>query len=96
MITEEYKSLKELTDAQKAKCDKVVKLLLELKKSGVHPLVIDGGGGGGLQFIRCNKDDMFDIGEELLGCNAERKSEIDDYIYGPNGYWNVAIDTLAP
>lgn len=73
MITDDYKSLKELTDAQKAKCDKVVKLLLELKKS-----------------------DMFDIGDELLGCNAERKSEIDDYIYGPDGYWNVTIDTIVP
>lgn len=89
----EIKSLKPLTKAQEAKCDKIISLLLELKKSGVHPIVIDGGGGSGLEFIRCAASDKWDVGEKILNGN---QTEINDFIYTPNKTWNVPIDTLAP
>ena len=88
-----FKTLKPLTEKQENKCDKVISLLLELKKEGVHPIVIDGGGGSGLEFIRCSKSELVDIGDEFLD---GRNDEIRDYIYTPNGTWKVTIDYLVP
>ena len=48
-------NIKHLTKTQKRKADKIIKLLSELRKDSVFPLVIDGGGGDGLSFIRCKK-----------------------------------------
>ena len=89
----EIKSLKLLTKTQEEKCDKIVSLLLELKKSGVHPIVVDGGGGSGLEFVRCSIDDKWDVGEEILNGN---QIEVGEYIYTPNKTWDVPIDVLVP
>lgn len=88
-----FRTLKPLTEKQEDKCDKIISLLLELKKEGVHPIVIDGGGGSGLEFIRCSKSELVDIGDELLDT---RNDEIRDYIYTPNGTWKVTVDYLVP
>ena len=91
----EYETLKPLTEAQEKKCDKVIALLRELKKSGVHPIIIDGGGGAGINFIRCSKSDLVDIGEEILD-NAGYNSEFDEYIYTPSKSWEVKVDYIVP
>lgn len=91
----EYESLKPLTEAQEKKCDKVIALLIELKKSGVHPIIIDGGGGAGIDFIRCSKSDLVSIGEEILDSGGQR-SELDEYIYTPTKSWEVNVDYLVP
>ena len=91
----EYKTLKCLTDAQEKKCDKIISLLLELQKSGVHPIIIDGGGGAGIDFIRCSKSDLVDIGEEILNCGGYN-DKFDEYIYTPNKSWEVTVDYLVP
>lgn len=88
-----FKTLKPLTEKQENKCDKIISLLLELKKEGVHPIIIDGGGGSGLEFIRCSKSEMVDIGDELLDTRGD---EIRDYIYTPNRTWEVTVDYLVP
>jgi len=88
-----FKTLKPLTEKQEHKCDKIISLLLELKKEGVHPIVIDSGGGSGLEFIRCSKSELADIGDELLDTMND---EIRDYIYTPNGTWKVTVDYLVP
>lgn len=88
-----FKTLKPLTEKQESKCDKIITMLLELKKEGVHPIIIDGGGGSGLEFIRCSKSELVDIGDELLD---RRNDEIRDYIYTPNGTWKVTVDCLVP
>ena len=91
----EYETLKPLTEAQEKKCDKVIALLIELKKSGVHPIIIDGGGGAGIDFIRCSKSDLVSIGEEILDSGGQR-SELDEYIYTPTKSWEVNVDYLVP
>lgn len=91
----EYESLKPLTEAQEKKCDKVIALLRELKKSGVHPIVIDGGGGAGIDFIRCSKSDLVSIGEEILA-NGGHGSELDEYIYTPTKSWEIQVDYIVP
>lgn len=96
MSTEKYHSLKELTPAQEAKCDKIIELLSDLKRCGVHPLIIDGGGGSGLQFIRCNRDDCNSIFEEIINNPHFNNTEESEYIYTPPGSWNNIIETLVP
>lgn len=91
----EYETLKPLTEAQEKKCDKIITLLRELKKSGVHPIVIDGGGGAGINFIRCSKSDLVSIGEEILD-NGGFDSEFDEYIYTPTKSWEVTVDYIVP
>lgn len=90
----DYKTLKFLTEEQEKKCDKIITLLRELKKSGVHPIVIDGGGGAGLSFIRCSKSELVDIGDDLL--SSSHNDEIDEYIYNPTKSWEVCIDYIVP
>lgn len=92
-MPEKYKSLKELTPSQITKCEQITKLILELKKSGVHPIVIDGGGRNGMQFIRCSLEDKGNIGDEILNGDS---SKFDDYIYSPNKYYTYTIDYLVP
>lgn len=90
----EYETLKPLTEAQEKKCDKVIALLRELKKSGVHPIVIDGGGGAGINFIRCSRSDLVSIGDEIL--DSGYNSEFDEYIYTPTKSWEVKVDYIVP
>lgn len=90
----EYETLKPLTEAQEKKCDKVIALLRELKKSGVHPIVIDGGGGAGINFIRCSRSDLVSIGDEIL--DSGYNSEFDEYIYTPTKSWEVTVDYIVP
>lgn len=93
----EINSLKHLTKSQQKKAEKITELLLELKKSGVHPIVIDGGGGNGLQFVRCSTKDLFEVGDLILNNDClDGEIELDDYIYSPNGYYKYNIDYLAP
>ena len=89
----DYKTLKELTPSQKEKADKITSLMLELKKSGVHPLIIDGGGGSGIEFIRCSVDDKYSIGEEILN---NPSSEVTSFIYSPNNFYKYTVDVLVP
>lgn len=84
--------VKELTDEQKKKCDKIIKLLAELHKESVFPLVIDGGGGDGLSFIRAKKQDMWEIGEEILNDSFAYRDEI----YKPHDSYKYTIDCLVP
>lgn len=89
----DYKTLKELTPSQKEKAEKITQLILELQKSGVYPLIIDGGGGSGLEFIRCSKEERFLIGEELLN---HPNSEVSYFIYSPKNFYNYNVDVLVP
>lgn len=88
----ETKKVRELTDEQKKKCDKIIKLLAELRKESVFPLVIDGGGGDGLSFIRAKKQDMREIGEEIL----KSPYSYEDEIYKPKNSCLYTIDYLVP
>lgn len=89
----DYKTLKELTPLQKEKAEQITSLILELQKSGVHPLIIDGGGGSGIEFIRCSKEDRYSIGEELL---KNPNSEVSYFIYSPKNYYKYNVDVLVP
>lgn len=86
------KKVRELTNEQKKKCDKIIKLLAELHKESVFPLVIDGGGGDGLSFIRAKKQDLWEIGEEIL----KSPSLYNDEIYKPHESFKYTIDYLVP
>ena len=96
MKAEEIKSLEELTLKQMKKCDKVVKLLIELEKEGVHPFILDGGGGSGLQFIRCADSDMYDIGEIFTDNPREARVIEDEYVYAPVNFFHAKIPTWVP
>lgn len=85
-----------LSKEQKQKADKIIRLLLELKKGGVHPVVIDGGGGGGLSFVRCPAKDMWEFGEIILSGDHERRKEVEELIYIPDKSWEVTIDNIVP
>lgn len=96
MKAEDIKSLKELTLEQMKKCDKVVKLLIDLEKEGVHPFILDSGGGAGLSFIRCADSDMFDIGG-IFTDNPREAIIIDqEYVYIPAKSIHAKIPTWVP
>ena len=88
--------MKYLTKAQERKADKIVELLRELKKSGVYPLIIDGGGGAGLSFVRCSKNEFNEVADIILGSDFDKIREVEDYIYHPNKTWEVPIEILVP
>ena len=96
MIQERFESLKELTPSQMRKAETITKLTLELSKAGVHPIVVDGGGGCGVQFIRCSEDDLSTIGEILLSHQFELIEELNEFIYSPKDYYKYAIDYIVP
>ena len=96
MSVKDISSLKPLTEGQMKKCDKITSLLLELKRSGVHPIVIDGGGGNGLQFVRCSQSEMWDVGEILLDGDREEIQELNALIYGHDKYWEYKVDCIVP
>ena len=96
MIQERFESLKELTPSQMGKAETITKLILELSKAGVHPIVVDGGGGCGVQFIRCSEDDLSTIGEILLSHQLELIEELNEFIYSPKDYYKYAIDYIVP
>lgn len=89
----EINSLKLLTNSQQIKAEKITELLIELKKSGVYPIIVDGGGGNGIQFIRCSKDDLSTVGDLILEGNIK---DVDDYIYSPKDYYKYTVDYLVP
>lgn len=86
--------VKELTKGQKKKANKIIELLRELKQDGVHPVVIDGGGGSGIDFVRCN--DMQEFGDIILSSDIERRQELDEFIYSPNKNYEVTLDYIVP
>ena len=86
--------IKELTKLQKQKADKITQLIIELKKSGVYPIVIDGGGGSGIEFVRCK--DMKKFGEIILDGEQEERNELRDYIYSPEKYYEYSVDYMTP
>jgi diaminopimelate decarboxylase len=88
--------MKYLTKEQERKADKIVELLRELKKSGVHPLIIDGGGGAGISFVRCSNNEFNELADIILGSDFDKRSEVEEYIYEPNKTWEVPIETLVP
>ena len=86
--------IKELTKKQKKNADRIIDILLKLKKDGVHPLIIDGGGGSGIEFVRCN--DMQQYGDLILTNNIELRKNIDQFIYSPLKTNEVTVDYLVP
>ena len=96
MKAEDIKSLEELTLEQMKKCDKVVKLLIELEEQGVHPFILDGGGGNGLSFVRCADSDMYDIGEIFTDNPREARVIDDEYVYTPAKSIHAKIPTWVP
>ena len=93
---EGFDSLKMLTPKQVEKCETICNLLYELKKQNVYPLILDGGGGSGLEFIRCNKSDFNEIADVLLDGNFSIVKEVNEYIYTPKNSNKVYIDYLVP
>lgn len=87
-------NIKELTKIQKEKADKITQLILELKKSGVYPVIIDGGGGSGIEFVRCG--DMMKFGEIILDGSQEERNELMEYIYSPEKYYEYSVDCIVP
>lgn len=86
--------VKELTKEQKKKADRIIELLRQLKRNGVHPVVIDGGGGSGIDFVRC--DDMQEFGNIVLSSDIECGQELGEFIYSPNKNYEVTIDYIVP
>ena len=86
--------IKELTKEQKKKADRIIEFLLKLKKDGVHPIVIDGGGGSGIEFVRCK--DMQEFGDIVLSDDIEYKKKLDEFIYSPHKTNEVTIDYIIP
>lgn len=86
--------MKYLTKEQERKADKIVELLRELKKSGVHPVILDGGGGAGISFVRCSNDEFNEFANIILDADFDKRCEIEEYIYEPHKTWEVPIDTL--
>ena len=100
-MTKEEKELlvfemKELTKSQQKKADKIVQLLLELQKENVWPVVIDGGGGSGLEFYSCSKSNRNDVENIFLDYDFEKLQLVKDYLYTPNKTWNAPIPTVIP
>lgn len=87
--------MKYLTKEQERKADKIVELLRELKKSGVHPLIIDGGGGAGLSFVRCSKEELNELADIILDSDFDKRQEVEEYIYDPDKTWEVIVETLV-
>lgn len=88
--------IRHLTKEQKKKADRVVELLSELSKAGVYPYVIDGGGGDGLSFVRCPREDLYEFEEIIVGPDLELRHDVEEYIYTPDGSWCQKVATLAP
>lgn len=88
--------MKELTKSQQKKADKIVQLLLELQKEKVWPVVIDGGGGDGLQFYCCSKSNRDNVENTFLGCDFEKTNLVRDYLYTPDKTWYAPIPTVIP
>lgn len=86
--------IKELTQKQKKKADRIIDFLLKLKKEGVYPIVIDGGGGSGIEFVRCK--DMQAFGDIILSSDYEYKKKITEFIYSPHETNEVTIDFIVP
>lgn len=86
--------IKELTKEQKKKADRIIEFLLKLKKDGVYPVVIDGGGGSGIEFVRC--EDMQEFGDIVLSNDIEYKEKIAQFIYSPHKTNEVTIDYIVP
>ena len=93
---EGFDSLRLLTPKQIEKCETICNLLYELKKQNVFPLIVDGGGGSGLEFIRCNKTDFNDIADVLLSGNFSLIKEINECIYTPENSNKVNVEYLVP
>ena len=93
---EGFESLRLLTPKQIEKCETICNLLYELKKQNVFPLIVDGGGGSGLEFIRCNKTDFNDIADVLLSGNFSLIKEINECIYTPENSNKVNVEYLVP
>ncbi len=86
--------IKKLTKLQKRKADKITQLIMELEKSGVYPIIIDGGGGSGIEFVRCK--DMTKFADIILYGEREEKNELRDYIYSPEKYYEYSVDYIVP
>lgn len=86
----------ELTKSQKKKADKIVQLLLELQKENVWPVVIDGGGGAGLEFYCCSKSNRDNVELAFFDFESEKLHLVKDYLYTPDKTWNATIPTIVP
>lgn len=90
--------IRKLTQAQKKKVDKIDALLTQLRKEGVYPYCVVGVGGAGLEFIRSNDEDRWDIGDALVepSSNEDLYDEITDKKYQTKGAdFNNPIDVLG-
>ena len=100
-MTKEEKELlgfemKELTKSQQKKADKIVQLLLELQKENVWPVIIDGGGGSGLEFYKCKKSDRNDFEDIYFSYDDEKIDIVRSYLYTPDKTWIATIPTIIP
>ncbi len=89
--------LKKLTKKQCLIADKVVKLLIELENQGVHPIIIDGGGGDGLSFVRCPNEDMWDFGFAITEEGSDVRTEVtEEFVYSPENTFNATVSVFVP
>jgi len=90
--------IRKLTQAQKKKVDKIDALLTQLRKEGVYPYCIAGARNPGLEFIRSNNEDRWNIGDAILepSENEDLYDEITDKKYQTKGAdFNNPIDILG-
>lgn len=94
------RNIKELTKSQKGIVDEIDRLLLKLYRSGVRPILVDGGGGNGLRFVRCSGEAIQSVEDAFLYNDdihiGEDSFKIDDFVYEPDNSYKYKIITLAP
>lgn len=94
------KDIKELTKSQMAIADEIDRLLLKLYKAGVRPLLIDGGGGNGLRFVRCSGQAV-DVVENAFLYNdliriGDEQFKTEDFVYDPANSFKYKIIIINP
>lgn len=99
-MTKSNKEIRELTNSQVAIVDEIDRLLLKLYKAGVRPILVDGGGGNGLRFVRCSGQAIRSIEEAYFTngmiCIGDDTYKLDDFVYDPINSSKYKITTINP
>lgn len=94
------KEIKELTKSQIAIVDEIDRLLLKLYKAGVRPILVDGGGGNGLRFVRCSGQAVYAVENAFLYNDliriGDEQFKTDDFVYNPANSYKYKITTINP
>lgn len=94
------KKIAELTNSQIGMVDEIDRLLLKLYKAGVKPIIVDGGGGNGLRFIRCSNDALDDVCDAILYNEdihiGDDVYKVDDFVYNPKNSYKYVVTHLVP